>query len=69
MMNWYLTKKQKVRERRVLIDFVDEKLMMKEKAQEAILSEIKNQLRTLKPSQPEEEIKKSCLKLVYLFST
>ena len=41
--------------------------MMKEKAQEAILSEIKNQLRLLKPSQPDDELKKACLKLMDVF--
>ena len=42
----------------------DEKSLLRERAQEALLAEIKFQLRQLKPNQAEEDIKKACLKLV-----
>jgi hypothetical protein len=52
--------------RNLTLIHLDEKAILREKAQEALLSEIKNQLQHIKPDKEEGDIKKACLKLVRL---
>eukprot|EP01114_Cavostelium_apophysatum_P023823 TRINITY_DN90_c0_g1_i3.p1 TRINITY_DN90_c0_g1~~TRINITY_DN90_c0_g1_i3.p1 ORF type:complete len:1113 (+),score=446.88 TRINITY_DN90_c0_g1_i3:1211-4549(+) len=46
----------------------DEKSALREKAEETLLSEIKELVQTMKPNQDEEKIKKACIQLMDIFN-
>lgn len=48
----------------IIAIYLDEESILREKAQEALLSEIKELMQVLKPNQDEDKIKRACLELV-----